>query len=213
MHAATYEFTDRKKHPLNIIAVIANHQFFAINSLNHLTRYARILSNNKKLAQDTIGLSESATLPFYVCPSAVNCVVKKCLIVWLTSSICWLMSDCAASASWLAALPSVKLPGTIRTRSRPTAESRAISVESLKTRRKEKWWKFNWEWEEKWFWIVSSDGDDDDSRIHELCDIFFQLEFVSQQNIYFEYFAFSVVASVDSCALIIAVVIHAFVYI
>lgn len=157
----------QEKHPLNIIVVIANHHFLAFNSLNHLERYARILSNNTKLAQNTNGLSESTTFPFRVCPSPVNFVVKKCLIVWLTSSICWLMSDCAASASWLAALPSVKLPGTMRTRSRPTAESRAISVESSETRRKEKRWKLIWEWKEKWFWIVSSNDDDDDSRIHE----------------------------------------------
>lgn len=55
------------------------------------------------------------------------CVKGKC--EWfLTSSICWLISDCAAPASWFAAFSSVKLPGTIRTLSLPTAESRAISV-------------------------------------------------------------------------------------
>lgn len=52
----------------------------------------------------------------------------------LTSSICWLISDCAASARWLAAFSSVKLPGTIRTLSLPTAESRAISVNHIKKR-------------------------------------------------------------------------------
>lgn len=46
----------------------------------------------------------------------------------LTSSICWLRSFCALATCWfVVVLSNAKLPGTTRTRSRPTAESRAIS--------------------------------------------------------------------------------------
>ena len=54
--------------------------------------------------------------------------VQKNRWIALTSRICWLMSLWGTPGCWPDAASSDKLPGTIRTRSRPTAESRAISA-------------------------------------------------------------------------------------